>query len=253
MRTTYETRAFTFDQWAPTISQKPKRIILHRQGNPGATALNALNWGNRERRFTIHSYIGGKVCYDAIPADRHAFHVSEYRVAAARGFKSSGSYGPRGDYESIGLETEDVKGGAPGQAYSLTQETRITLLLRAAEYAEAWDLEPQDVYFHSDFDPWTRTEDLGNALNLGDFRADLFDYMTDKEPWRTVGQHASGVPAPESWRPPVENLSPPMKLGDAALIYRYLVRPSFAPGVKVSPSQILNNRRVYIVSLPMKE
>ena len=200
IRLTYETRHFDFEQEL-SAAQNPKRIVVHRQGNPGATALNALNWGKREDAFTVHSYVGGGVCYDAIHSTRHAFHVKEASVAAARGFRTTGAYGPRGDYDSIGIETEDVIGGAPGQAYSITQETRITLLLRVAKYLDTWNLTPEDVDEHATWDPVNRAEDLGDALHIPDFREDLRDFRAGRVPWRTVGQFARGTAAPLSWKP----------------------------------------------------
>lgn len=208
MRTAYERREFEFDNWQESISQQPDRVVVHRQGNPGAKAINSLNWGNDTQAYTIHSYAAGKVCYDAIPPSRHAFHVKEYRKVQTRGGKWSGLYGPRGDYNSVGVECEDVKGGGPGQTYSLTQDTRITLLLRVRDYLRQFNLTPEAVEMHSDLDPWTRSADLGNALNLGDFRADLDDLLAGREPWRTVGQYATAVPAPLSWKPSANAVPP---------------------------------------------
>lgn len=196
MRTTYAVQRFVFDNWFLTTAQVPRRIVIHRQGNLGVKALNALTWGNREKAFTIHSYVGDDTCYDAIPAGRHAFHVKEARKVKELGGRVTGSYGTRGDYDSIGIETEDVAGGAPGQAYSLTQETRITLLLRVRDYLlEFPHLTPNDVYEHGQLDPWTRPNDLGDALNVLDFREDLKDLLAGRTPWRTVGTFARGTRA----------------------------------------------------------
>jgi len=209
MRETFERR--NFDVGTTSAAQTPRRIIIHRQGNPGAKALNSLNWGKRERAFTIHSYVGDGICYDAIPSTRHAFHVLEASIAAQRGFRVMGEHGRRGDYDSIGIETEDVRGGAPGQVYSLTQESRITLLLRTAEYLREFGLTPAAVSEHADWDPVNRPEDVGDALNLDDFRADLTDYLAGREPWRTVQASATGKEAPPSWRPaPSVPIPPPV-------------------------------------------
>lgn len=199
MRMIYQTRTYDFGQ--ESSAQTPKRICLHRQGNLGAKALNALDWGKRTGAFTIHSYVSDAVCYDAIMPDRHAFHVLAAGVAAQKGYRTTGAYGLRGDYDSIGIETEDVAGGAPGQAYSLTQETRITLLLRTAAYLRQFGLSPDAVDEHATYDPTNRPDDLGDALHIPDFREDLRDLMAGRTPWRTVGQYATGGPAPLSWKP----------------------------------------------------
>lgn len=46
--------------------------------------------------------------------------------------------------------------------------------------------------------------------------------------------------------------SPPMSLTDPGRLYAYLVSPALAPGTKVIPQAIENNRRVYRVELPLK-
>lgn len=201
MRMSYETRKFTCDN--PVLKgevwpEPPNRIILHRQGNPGAKALNALTWGNRTGAFSIHSYIEDGVCYDAVEANVQAFHVKETKWARAWGFPTPHG---RGDYRAYGIETVDVTGGAPDQQYSLSQDTRITLLLVVRDVCQQFNISPENVFEHADFDPVTRSEDLGDALNVTDFRADLVDLMAGREPWRTVGRFATGKMAPDSWKP----------------------------------------------------
>jgi hypothetical protein len=57
---------------------------------------------------------------------------------------------------------------------------------------------------HGDLDPWQRANDVGDALNLADFRADLRDMREGRAPWRTVDVLATGqrhpgpAPAPPS-------------------------------------------------------
>lgn len=202
MRDTYQWRTFAFGLWATSSAmQTPKRIIIHRQGNPGAKAINALNWGNTTKAFSIHRYIEDDTVYGAIPLECHAYHVSEPRTAATLGYRTLGQYGERGDYDSIGIETVDLPGGAAGQEYHLSQETRITLLLVLKRLLEVTNLTPRDVWQHSDFDRWNRPHDLGDALSMGDLRADLTDMLAGREPWRTVQQYATGAPAPPSWNP----------------------------------------------------
>lgn len=201
MRQTYETRKFTFDN--PVLKGEvwpsgPTHIILHRQGNPGAKALNALQWGNRTGTFSIHCYIEDEVCYEAVEANVQAFHVKETKWARAWGFPTPNG---RGDYLAYGIETVDIPGGAPGQEYSLSQDTRITLLLAVRDVCQQFNIHPDNVFEHADFDPVTRSEDLGDALNLQDFRQDLIDLMEGREPWRTVGEFATGTRAPNDWKP----------------------------------------------------
>jgi LysM repeat protein len=150
--------------------------------------------------FTIHSYVDDGVCFDAISPGRHAFHVREPRTAAAKGFRTTGQHGTRGDYDTIGIEAEDENPTSgdllPGQAYGLSQETRITLLLRVRDYLRDFPyLTPEDVSEHATWDQWTRPHDLGDALNVLDFRDDLHDLRAGRTPWRTVGKHANGTRA----------------------------------------------------------
>lgn len=201
MRTTYQWRSFKFSRESGAAPQVPKRIVVHRQGNPGAKALNALNWGNSTGAFTIHRYIEDDVVYGAIPLEKHAYHVLEPRIAEARGYRANGAYGRRGDYDSIGIETVDLPGGGPGQAYSLSQETRISLVLVCATLVKALGLTVADIDEHAAYDPWTRKEDLGDALYIPDLRLDVQDHLDGREPWRTVQQFAYGKPAPETWKP----------------------------------------------------
>jgi N-acetylmuramoyl-L-alanine amidase CwlA len=240
MRTTYETRPFDF---TVTTAQQPRRVILHRQDNPGAKALAALEWGKRTDSFSIHSYIGDKVCYDAVSPFRHAFHVLESRVAQEKGWRVYGPYGYRGDYDSIGVECEDVLGGAPGQAYSLTQETRITLLLRVAAYIKAHNLTPENVWEHADLDPYARKDDLGDALNILDFRLDLHDYLAGRTPWRTVGKYARGTRAVAAPAPAPSTDSPPFSITRFAWAYARQL-------VKTHPLSPVNGKHRWIVEIP---
>lgn len=202
MRDTYAWKTFTFDSWAADAAlQTPKRIVVHRQGNPGASAINALNWGNSNKKFSIHRYVEDGTVYGGLPLERHAFHILEPRIAEQKGFRATGQYGRRGDYDSIGIETVDIPGGGPGQEYSLSQETRISLVLVLKRLIQVTRLTVNDIYEHADFDPWTRSEDLGNAINMDDLRADVQDSLDGKTPWRTVQQYAYGTPAPAEWNP----------------------------------------------------
>ena len=220
MRRTYELRDFAFTNaalagWHQRI-EDIRRIIVHRQGNPGATALNALNWGNSTAAFSIHDYVEDGVCYHAVKADRHAFHVTEHRLAEQRGFQVLAAGGiKRGDIDTIGIETVDVAGGAAGQIYSLSQQTRITLVLRLADWLRYLpQLTVEAISEHADWDTWQRPDDLGDALNIPDLREDVRDLIEGREPWRTVQEFATGMRAPESWRtgpqsPPIPALPVP--------------------------------------------
>lgn len=206
-RTTYQWRTFKFSRESQAAPQRANRIVVHRQGNPGATATNALNWGERNNAFTIHRYIEDDVVYGAIPLERHAFHVLEPRIVETRGLRVTGAHGRRGDYDSVGIETVDLPGGGPGQTYHLSRETRISLVAVCANLVKALRLSVADIDEHATWDPWTRPEDVGNALYIPDLRLDVQDVLDGREPWRTVQQHAFGKPAPESWRPAPETPS----------------------------------------------
>lgn len=186
---------------------KPDRIIIHRQGNPGAHALDALNWGNREGTFTIHTYIEDDLVIHCVPLHKHAFHAHSGSAdkAAAFGYPVLTPTGQRrGDIKAVGIETVDIAGGGPGQAYSLSQETRISLVLVLARQCRELGLDPlngRTIEEHASYDPVNRAEDLGNAIFVPDLREDVADLLAGREPWRTVQQFAYGRPAPEEWRP----------------------------------------------------
>lgn len=218
MRVTYEAVPFDFEQ-AVTSWQRPRRIIIHRQGNLGAEGESGIAWGKRTGAFTIHRYIDDGRCFIAIPLDRHAFHVSATTVARARGMRVDGDYGPRGDYDSVGVEMEDESPQttplAPGQHYGLSRETRITAVQVVADIIRECNSAPgatimltvADIDEHATWDPDQRPEDLGEALNVQDFREDVQDVLDGREPWRTVGEFATGARAPLSWKP-VETSTP---------------------------------------------
>lgn len=169
----------------------PNKIILHRQGNPGVEGKSGIEWGNRTGAFSIHRYIDDTVAFEGVPLTNRAFHTKY-------------ADGSRADIQAIGIETEDESPQsatlAPGQKYGLSQDTRITLLLVVTK-----DILPVYpgllIYEHADFDSVYRAEDLGDALNLLDFRADVADVLAGREPWRTVGPFATGKRAPIEWKP----------------------------------------------------
>lgn len=213
MRSTYAVRPFTFTHPdLPTNTpQIPSRIILHRQGNPGATAINSLMWGNNTGTYTIHSYADGVTCYEAVGPTHHAFHVKEYAHTPNK-FRTYGVYGSRGDYGSIGIESVDIlKDGKP----ALSQETRVTLVLRVANYIRQFPtISTSNIYEHADLDPVNRADDLGDTLNLPDFRLDVEDVLSGRTPYRTVGVTANGSrntdlpPVPLVPAPPVSPTAP---------------------------------------------
>lgn len=225
MRTNYTLTMFTgFPEGRlNTIPQHPTKVVWHRQGNPGAEGENGLAWGARTGAFSIHFYIDDQTVFEGIPWDRHAFHVSESLKAGDFGLQSNGVYGARGDYGTIGIEMEDEDADstelAPGQAYGLSQETRISAVLLGADILRwfPW-LGVADFIEHADLDPWNRPEDLGDALYLPDFRLDVADALAGREPWRTVGKFARGVETTE--QPPLT--PPPDASGDA--VARELIR-----------------------------
>jgi hypothetical protein len=183
------------------VPQTPARIVVHRQGNPGAHASDAIAWGMRTGAFTIHEYIEDHNVYHCQHWDQLAYHVKEAKVAEQRGYRVNGPAGRRGDYDAIGIETVDLPGGAPGQLYSLSQETRISLVLRLRDICSITGLGVETIDEHGSYDPVNRPEDLGDAINIEDLREDVRDLMAGREPWRTVQQFATGKRAPESWKP----------------------------------------------------
>lgn len=211
----------------------PLGLIVHRQGNPipdadarhrnpsgGATALNSIRWGIREKAFSIHYYVQGRIVYVALPENVGAYHVLEYRVAQERGRpiypdtfhavipktltarpkgQVAGSSRPRGDIGMIGIEAVD-RVRADGSIY-FDQETRQTLvllgrdiLIRNARLRGTWlaDSLSFSITGHQTWDQWTRPDDPGQALYLPDFQADVLDLAAGREPWRTTGADYDG-------------------------------------------------------------
>jgi hypothetical protein len=204
MRHVYQVEPFPFSNLPGYDHGDPIRIVIHRNGNPGAKALPTLNWGNINKKYSIHSFIGETVAYDGILPTKHAYHVLETRKAKEMGYPTHQVgwrrvWKQRGDIRAIGIETEDEGTKA---TYWLSHDTRITLLLRTADYIRQFPaIDPmRDIHEHAMLDPWTRSLDLGNALNMIDFRLDLEDELANEKPWRTVGRVATGRRAPESWK-----------------------------------------------------
>ncbi len=198
---------------------EPTGLVIHRQGNPGAPAINSIRWGIREQAFSIHWYVDGAVAYECVPETRHAYHVLQWREAHARGrpvYRSSfmtrvpksltapvkgeyaGASKPRGDIGQLGIEVVDRV--RPDGSIYFDQDSRVTLLLlvrdialRRARTRGDW---LREFYFpisgHMTWDEWTRPDDPGQALYLPDFSADLLDLLTGREPWRTVGADYDG-------------------------------------------------------------
>lgn len=200
MRTTFETRQFTFKPTLIGPPQVPNRIIMHRQGNLGAEGANGITWLNNADAGSIHSYIDDAICWDGVSPLRTALHVKAAAYAASRGYRTVNiAWGdvPRGDFDSIGIEMEDespTSGDlAPGQKYGLSQETRITALLRCAAYMKQFNIPSSEVDEHATYDPAERSEDIGDGLYIPDFRLDLDDLLAGREPWRTVGRWARGT------------------------------------------------------------
>ena len=54
---------------------------------------------------------------------------------------------------------------------------------------------------HGTLDPFQRADDVGDALSIPDLKADIDDLLNGREPWRTVGEVATGTRMPESARP----------------------------------------------------
>jgi hypothetical protein len=192
---------------------EPTGVIVHRQGNPGASALNAIRWAARTGAFSIHYYIHDNIAYKCVPTTRHAYHVKEHRIAETRGrvvYRSTsmaivpraftgstrgqytGASKPRGDIGQIGIECVDER---MNNKVVLTTTTRRTLVYLLAEIIretarrrrQTWE----DVYLpistHSQWDPWTRPEDPGDTLWLPDLQADVIDALSGRAPWRTLG------------------------------------------------------------------
>lgn len=224
MRRTYRAEGFTFQNpglqgWA---RGNPTRIIIHRQGNPGAHARAALKWGDSVGAFSIHDYIEDDLIIHAVDYKVHAYHanVGSADQAEVWGYPVLTPYGARrGDIDAIGIETCDINGGGPGQTYSLSQETRISLVIKLAELCVKFGLDPRKghtIEEHGGYGDPTRVLDLGDAIYVPDVREDVADLIAGREPWRTVQQFAYGRPAPESWRPappaPPEPPTPPVDI-----------------------------------------
>ena len=189
---TYLKTQFAFDAGLIGPYMTPTKIILHRQGNPGVEGQSGIAWMNSSGWGSIHRYIDDTLCAEGVPLNRRAYHANAIQAD-----------GQRADVSAIGIETEDESPQsatlAPGQPYGLSQDTRITLLLVVVDILKQYPGLP--IYEHADFDPKNRPDDLGDALNLPDFRLDVADVQAGREPWRTVGPFATGSRAPADWQP----------------------------------------------------
>ena len=196
---------FEFTKLPAPLTGEPERIAVHRNDNLGAGMLNTLEWGERTGAFTIHRAIQHEQVWRPLPLNRHAYHIREYRVAERKGYQvrhSGVSSRKRGDIRVLGIECADEEGGGPGQEYSLSQRTRISLVLELADIMVATPsvATVEQIGEHAHYDPWSRAKDLGDALYIPDLRLDVTDVIQGHEPWRTVQRYAYGRPAPEDWR-----------------------------------------------------
>jgi hypothetical protein len=204
MRNTYVSVPMVAEPWESLGDQRPTKIVMHRQGNPGVEGEAGADWGKRTGAFSIHRYIDDARVRVWIPFGRQAKHVSFGGNAAKFGLPATG----RGDANTIGIEMEDESPTsaplAPGQTYGLSQETRITAVLLVADILRLYrHMTVADIIEHADLDPDNRPEDTGDALNLVDFRLDVQDVLDGKTPWRTVGKFATGSRMPGEAKPPV--------------------------------------------------
>lgn len=200
---------------------RPQRIIVHRQGNPGATAENALRWMDRNG-LSVHYYCDQGVVWRSVPPEGLARHVGEFRVAHDRGYPIASPpplIGLRGDIQAIGIETVDSDNPVDlghGQTVGLSQRTRQTLVRLCAELCRLWNLSPEVISEHATWDPWQRPHDLGEALYIPDLQADVADFLAGREPWRVVGPYAFGTPntsgGPVQLPPAPEPPAPPLPL-----------------------------------------
>lgn len=182
MRDTYTIVDVGFPNLPGWPTGPPTRGILHTDGNPNAhTALGAMGWGDRVRAFSIPWYIEGKIAYRGVPEDWHASHVREPRVAAQKGWPTTwpGLSKPRGDIRALGFEHVMEPDG------TWDQETRLTSVLLGADVSDRWPRLHWDE--HAAYDPWTRPNDVGRALWVPDWRADVADVLAGREPYRVVG------------------------------------------------------------------
>ena len=200
MRDAYPIEQFEFKNFPVINTGIPRAICLHTDGNPNPhTALDALKWGDRTGSFSIHYYIDADgTVFDGVPDEQLAFHVKEYRMAASKAWPTTHPdvEGKRGDIGVIGIEN------VMNASAHWSQETRISLLLLVGNLVKQWPHLADAIVEHADLDRWTRAEDVGPALHLADFRADISDLLSgESAPWRTVGEVATGTRRPESARP----------------------------------------------------
>ena len=202
MRRVFPTKQFQFKNFPEIIwDGPPHAVCVHRDGNSSPhSALDSLQWGDRAGAFSIHAYVDNDeegTVYECVDAEKgvHAFHVKEYRLSEKRGWPVTHPEisGKRGDINLVGIEVVENATG------HFEQPQRISLLLYIATLLERWpDL---DVVEHGSLDPFQRADDVGDALSIPDLKADLDDLLNGREPWRTVGEVATGTRMPESARP----------------------------------------------------
>ena len=143
-------------------------IVVHRTGNPSASARSNNRWAYRTGAASWHYIIddNGDVI-EFVPPTHVAWHAKKPDYAEARGrvVTSPHSTTKRGDYDTIGIEVvETPEGWSPGARASL---------LKLIQHLQAKYPTIDEVVGHSELDPTDRPDDPDGLWSPANIRAAL--------------------------------------------------------------------------------
>ena len=168
-----QTRDWSEVSW-PGAGLPPTRLLFHRTGNQRKSADAPANmaywWDNRAQGVgSAHAVVDAAGVWLAVPGDRTAWGVKEYRIAERMGFpiRVPGDTRRRGDVRAINIEVCENVGRAAGDpafpAGVWDNAVAFVVDVLRGKYPELVPgeglLTPFDIFGHSEFDPWQRPHD----------------------------------------------------------------------------------------------
>ena len=188
-------------RWSRTAG-KPDAICVHRTGNPKPEVKASSNnkWARRTAKASWHEIIDDSDGYnkpvvrEMVPADIHAWHILEWRLAAQMGRE----VGPmpwrnqkRGDYRVYGIEVDEDPDG-------WNRATRDAIVARLADLIEesrrpdhgrfARALGVMDIKGHSEFDKRTRSRDPDELWLPAEIRSAVAEELRRREKERKAAR-----------------------------------------------------------------
>ena len=197
-------RDWTDLSWPRPAGDEIKLIVIHRTGNPkpGATAEMNLNYFFRTRKASIHHCVDSDVWWNAVPHDRVAWHVSEFRVVKRLGYdvRIPSAHRRHGDVQAIGIEVCENRRVARPDGYSPGQKTVPVGSNDYDALASGWPRLHSSPSQTWEFDDATYTnlvngllrlrDELPNALPIGHGHLDPWTRNTDPFGLMPDGWHA---------------------------------------------------------------